>query len=97
MYFVIGRFYLNIMEPKEKAIELIDKFRPYVDSEIAGETNFQFSKEQETSMAKKCALVAVYEILQSNPTIKGTSEDLVTQIVQTKAYWYRVIEALNAP
>jgi len=52
------------MEPKGKAIELVKKFRPYVDSEIAGETDFEYSKEQETSMSKKCALIAVDEILK---------------------------------
>lgn len=51
------------MTPKEKAIELVDNFRNYVDSEIAGDQTFEYSKEQETSLSKKCALIVVDEIL----------------------------------
>ncbi len=83
---------------KEKAKELIDKFVnqpinfPYIDSEDgrcigAGYMTYK--------SAKQCALIAIDEILQTNPTIKGTSDDLLTQIVQTKAYWYRVQDAIN--
>ena len=84
------------MSPQEKAKELIDKFRPYVDSEIAGETNFEYSKEQETTMALKCALIVVDEIIDEikvNKRIdwlyerKGGEEFLV--------YWYAVRDNLN--
>ena len=45
------------------ANDLINKFRPFVDSEVAGEDHFVFSLEQQTINAKKCALVAVKEII----------------------------------
>lgn len=45
--------------PKEKAQELIEKFREFVNSEIAGETDFVFSRKQQTANAKQCAIIAV--------------------------------------
>ena len=89
------------MEPLEKANELVKKYYNFVSAWTS--TNYpgekpsaQFEGEKmRIGRAKQCALIAIEEILQTNPTIKGTSEDLVTQIVQTKAYWYRVIEAIN--
>lgn len=83
------------MEPIDKAKELVLKFDSLVDSEIAGDLGFQFDYATKLNNAKKCALIVVEEILQTNPTLKGTSEDLVTMIVQTKAYWHRVHEEIN--
>lgn len=90
------------MEPKEKAKELVKKYYNFVSGWTSTNRpdenpSAQFEgEEMRIGRAKQCALIAIEEILQTNPTIKGRSEDLVTQIVQTKAYWYRVIEALNA-
>ena len=42
--------------------------------------------------AKYAANICIDEILLSNPTIQGDSEDLVTKIIQTKAYWHKVKE-----
>ena len=75
------------MEPKEKAKELYNKMK------FEAECNSQPSTVN--GMCKKLASVCVDEILQTNPTLKGTSDDLITMIVQTKAYWYRVQEEIN--
>ena len=90
------------MEPKDKAKELVKKYYNYVSGwtstnrpDEAPSAQYEGEK-MKIGRAKQCALIAVEEILQTNPTIKGTSDDLITQIVQTKAYWHRVIEALNA-
>jgi hypothetical protein len=48
------------MTPKEKAEELCQRFLPYVDG---------FHKEHIKYYVKQCALIAVDEILKSNPTI----------------------------
>ena len=45
--------------------------------------------------AKQCAIISINKILLTNPTIKGTSKDLVTQIVQTKAYYYRLQDEIK--
>ena len=46
-------------ELEQKAEQLIDKFRSYVDSEIDGETSFTYSKRQETKNATQCAIQSV--------------------------------------
>jgi hypothetical protein len=45
-------------ELEQKAEQLIDKFRKYVDSE-GGETSFTYSKRQETKNATQCAIQSV--------------------------------------
>lgn len=50
------------MKAKEKAVELVDKFRKYVDSEVDGEKGFEFSRKRQTRNAKKCALICISEI-----------------------------------
>ena len=73
------------MEPKDKAYDLFKK----VHEELGLDA-------QAIPQVKRICLLMIDEILQTNPTIKGTSEDFLTQIVQTKAYWYRVQAELNA-
>lgn len=51
------------MDTKDKAIELVNKYRKFVDCEIAGFSQFEFSKEQETANAKECALITVNSII----------------------------------
>ena len=46
------------MTPKEKAIELVDKYFTYVEA---------FSDTQQSDNAKYCALIAVDEIILSAP------------------------------
>ena len=58
------------MTAKEKAEELVKKFRKYVDGEIDGENGFCYSKERETYNAKQCALIAVDEIFLVLPDIQ---------------------------
>lgn len=68
------------MTPKEKAAQLIQDFYEFGDDKI---------------QTKSRVLTCVNEILKTNPTIKGTSYDLLTQIVQTKAYYYQVIDEIK--
>ena len=75
------------MTPKEKALDLFEKYYKH------SESNYTESATRNT--AKQCALLCIDEILQTNPTIKGTSSDLVTMIVQTKAYWHQVQEEIS--
>lgn len=62
------------MTPKEKAIELIDKY----DSTLT----YLESK----SKAKQCALIAVTEIINSNPHSNPFNKD----IHSTMQYWIEV-------
>jgi hypothetical protein len=67
------------MTPKEKAIELIDKY----DSTLT----YLESK----SKAKQCALIAVTEIINSNPH----SNPFNTKIYSTMQYWIEVKNELS--
>ena len=85
-----------IMTPEEKAIKLIDKFRPFVNTEIAGETDFVYSKDQETLMAKKCALIVANEIIDE---IKRDRKiDWLYERIDGEeflGYWYAVRKILE--
>jgi hypothetical protein len=77
------------MTAKEKAKELIENFELYSFDE--GEGGLIYDSED----TKIFALTCVNEILQTNPTLQGDSDDLVTMIVQAKAYWQQVKEEIE--
>jgi hypothetical protein len=89
------------MEPKDKAKELVKKYyylvSEWTSTNLPNEipTAIYEGEEMKIGRAKECAMIAVNEILQTNPTIKGTSEDLITMIIQTKSYWYQVQNEIN--
>jgi hypothetical protein len=62
------------MEAKEKAKQLVDKFTDVEDGEMY------------IGKAKKCALIAVMEIINSNPH----SNPLNTEVFSTIYYWQEV-------
>jgi len=70
------------MTPKEKAIELVDKFMEHT-VEWDQVTEYAFDSEHH---AKQCALIAVDEIINSNPH----SNPLNTHGFSTMAYWQEV-------
>ena len=58
------------MTPQEKAKELVNKFRDFADG-IDSETD-RFSPNIERKNAKKCALIAVDEILNNDNNFFNT-------------------------
>lgn len=70
------------MTPSKKAEQLINKY-------------FNLPMCESVETAKYAARICVTEIIQSNPTLQGNSEDLITMIVQTKAYWSKVDEEIE--
>jgi hypothetical protein len=62
------------MDAKEKAKQLVDKFTDVEDGEMY------------IGKAKKCALIAVMEIINSNPH----SNPLNTEVFSTIYYWHTV-------
>jgi len=64
------------MTPKEKAEELVDKFIQYTPAD----------SEFEYPYAKQCALIAVNEIINSNPH----SNPLNTEVYSTMEWWLEV-------
>ena len=79
-------------EAKAYAEELVKKFENFSHYHDADDclNEIQVGKKN----AIQCALIAEEVIQLSNPTIKGNSEDLITMIVQTKAFYAMVKEEL---
>jgi hypothetical protein len=67
------------MTPKEKAEQLVEKFKPLCDGYFGGKINKAF--------AKQCALIAVEEIL-SHITITTNQSGLIRDF--QKEYWQQV-------
>lgn len=70
------------MSPKEKAEELVDKMyysRKYKDGE-------DYRAQEAWVHAKQCALIAVDEIINSNPH----SNPFNTNVESTMSYWQEV-------
>jgi hypothetical protein len=77
------------MTPKEKAIELVDKYRTYV--RIADKYDYNVS-EDEIHISKQCALIAVDEIINNNSKIPG----LLTQdTMRNTWYWQEVKQEIE--
>ena len=57
------------MTPKEKAKELVESFIPYADRHLYFKklATYVPSEEHQLDSAKQCALIAVNEIIKSNP------------------------------
>ena len=77
------------MKPKEKAKELVNKFNEYTVVETIHYPNGKI-KEGYTN-AKQCALIAVNEILNANPTIIYK----MTGIVKRDKYWQEVKQEIE--
>jgi len=71
------------MTPKEKAEELVDKFRFVSYGKYSIPTK---------NKAKQCALIAVAEIISSNPH----SNPLNTNVESTMEYWQKVKQEIQA-
>ena len=74
--------------PKEKAEELVRKFLEVPDSQFSDDGNLMFEVE-----AKQCAIIAVDEIIKSNPTNplkSGYIEIYSDMIDQSIEYWQQV-------
>jgi hypothetical protein len=72
------------MTPKQKAEELVDKYRILLqdtDTEVGEEILC-------TIVAKDCALIAVDEILNNNNKIPGNVDGLHT--IENTSYWQQV-------
>ena len=67
------------MSPKDKAEELVDKFYPRA-------TSYSSDRKNQKDNAKQCALIAVDEIINSNPH----SNPFNTNVESTMSYWQEV-------
>ena len=89
------------MTPKEKALKLVDKFKPFVYCYSgSGMLSNDYDKNIVLRMAKQCALIAadesinifieVYKKLVAFELIKGEVEDSATHI-----YWTEVKQEIE--
>ena len=80
------------LSPREKAKELIESFSSYVDSEIAGEKRFEFSREKKILNQKECALKVWDEItyVLNEMREEGNEHPLMEE------YWYNVGSSIRA-
>ena len=78
------------MTPKEKAIELINKFNNHTVKELVYLKNGKVIEGK--TEAKECALIAVDEILNSNPNYPEFKENEGTPI----RYWEVVKQEIEA-
>jgi hypothetical protein len=72
------------MTPKEKAKEIFLKFALYIRA------GYMFDEEADED-AKKCALIAVDEIILSNPH----SNPFNTDVYSTMGYWQEVKQEIE--
>ena len=75
------------MTPKDKAVELVDKYRTCI--RIADKYDNNVS-EDEIYLAKQCALIAVDEILKSNPC-----KFIVYEYEINRDYWQEVKQEIE--
>jgi hypothetical protein len=75
------------MTPKEKAIELVNKFRDYTNGDDPN-NDYRFSPAIEKENAKKCALIAVDEILEDRKEMDGMK-------VINDPYWLEVKQEIE--
>lgn len=71
------------MTPKDKAIELCDKFDDITNSTLCA--------------AKRCALIAVDEIINSSPSLPILSDDGTygSDIEESTKYWQQVKQEIE--
>ena len=91
------------MTPKEKAQELVNKYESYVCGYVGSSmlTNTEYP-EQILKQAKECALIAVDEIIASEPINPNKSEPFGKNIqsvrqnfIDAHDYWMQVKQELE--
>ena len=82
----------DMMTPKEKAQELVDRFKYYVHGYVGSSmlTNYEYP-DQILSQAKKVAHITVDEIISTGSLI---SDEVMTEPSHL-SYWEDVIKELN--
>lgn len=78
------------MTPKEKAINLVDRFMLRIILNIKSDINFSVMES-----AKECALLSVEEILETDPMIEGQISDAGVFYKDNSDYWEQVKEEIN--
>lgn len=86
------------MNPQEKAKELVDKFKSIQVSYSDSFSGTMEESEMDYIVAKKCALIAVDEIINSEPSEPydgGYYELISDRQDEVSKYWQNVKEAIT--
>ncbi|CAB4148912.1 hypothetical protein UFOVP533_33 [uncultured Caudovirales phage] len=84
------------MTPKEKAEELVDKYKPFVYPYVGSSflTGDEYP-EQILNYAKQCALIAVDEILNDYSYMQNVRNANSNQIHSRRVYWQEVKQEIT--
>jgi len=83
------------MTPKEKAKELINKFKRYVDDTIPGERAFEYSNKQEILNCVECAKITVDEVIEQWKVVDAYIADAKGELNLNLRYWLEVKHEVN--
>ena len=78
------------MTPKEKAEELVGKFN------LLCAKNKGWLRPSESDKAKKCAIISVDEILESNPCCEDSDRGGNFQWASNEYYWQQVKQEIQS-
>jgi hypothetical protein len=81
------------MTPEQKAIELLEKLIPHVYNEYDGSDGGKVYNAKRHTI--QCALIAVDEIINSNPTSQLSDPFLGNKIYENVNYWQEVKQELE--
>ena len=86
------------MTAEEKAKELIEKYKDYVHGYVGSSmlSNYEYP-DQILRQAKKCALIAVDEIIKSSPSLPILSDNgsYSSDIYENNIYWNEVKQEIE--
>jgi hypothetical protein len=74
----------------DEAETLVNAFRPYVDSDVAGETDFVYSRDIETKQAKSCAIIVCNNLIKYLPSFAGNSPCSPEVNKGNSEYWEQI-------
>lgn len=82
------------MTPKEKAIDLVDKYKKYVHGYVGSSmlSNHEYP-EQIVARAKKAAIVAVDELINQMPSVYVTDDEEIDS--GHRQYWEEVKQEIE--
>jgi len=84
------------MTPQEKATELVEKFKPYVNGYVGSSmlTNTEYP-ESILRKAKECARIVANEMIDRLTWHTGASDLGNTIIAEDIEYWYEVLQSIK--
>ncbi len=83
------------MTPKEKAEELLNKFKPFAHRSYHGLTSRKQLEEEQLDNAKECALICVEEIMESQIPIHEFRSDIKYKNTIYYEYWNEVKQEIE--